>query len=83
MTTDIILGECIYVLGLMVNFFSLMKAIDNGWDISNKGIKINLNKSNVNITFDKVLKTDNDHVLGVEMIPRGDTAHILLEQGRK
>ena len=77
--TDVVLLDCKYVPELWVNLFSITKALKNGWDLSNKGTNIILTKSNVDIMFDKVLKTEYGQVVGVEMVPQDETANILWE----
>ena len=52
---------------LITNLFSITKALTNKWNLSNKGELIVLNKGNNQLIFDKIIKTENGQVLGIEM----------------
>jgi hypothetical protein len=76
---DIVLKECKYVPDLFTNLFSITKALDNGWNILNKGINISLDKDDFNFCFDKTLRMDSGAITAVEMVPKLDTMHVTLE----
>jgi hypothetical protein len=69
-TMDIELKGYKYVPQLQVNLFSIIKALDQGWMISNKGVIISLRKGRAKLTFDKIFKTNSGKVIGVELLPR-------------
>jgi hypothetical protein len=50
-----------------VNSFSISKALKNGFDLSNKGLIINLKKGSVSVTFDRVIKTVNGSISGIKI----------------
>jgi hypothetical protein len=52
---DVTLKEVKYVPELWVNLFSISKALKNGFDLSNKGLMINLKKGSVAVTFDRLI----------------------------
>ena len=58
-----------YVPDLHVNLFSITKSLDQGWKLSNDGVIMKLKKGPVCLKFDKVFKTDNGKVVGVELLP--------------
>ena len=52
-----------------------MKAMESGWKLSNKGTHILLSKGKTTIRFDRVSRTKDGILCGVEMVPRiGETA---------
>ena len=67
---EIVLEKCKYVPGLTLNLFSILKALDNQWNISNEGTKIKLKKMNDQIVFDRIITTDTGIVAGVNMVPK-------------
>ena len=69
-TMDISLTDYKYSPELGVCLFSLTKAIENGWKISNQGLKLMLTKGKLTITFDRVMKTKDGILCGVELLPR-------------
>ena len=69
-TIDISLEDYKYSPELGVCLFSLTKAIEKGWSLSNEGLKIVLRKRNAQIEFDQVLKTKDGILCGVELLPR-------------
>jgi hypothetical protein len=77
-TSNIILKECLYVPGLCTNLFSLTKAIQNNWQISNDGLKLKLTNRNDSLLFDQVLKTTNGYVNGVYMCHQAESANIMV-----
>jgi hypothetical protein len=86
-TQDIILTEVKYVPELWVNLFSIGKALQNGFDIGNKGIKIFLVKGNTRIVFDRIMPTSKGFVVGIEMLPttqgQGNVAIVAMDKGKK
>jgi hypothetical protein len=67
---DIELKGYKYVPQLQVNLFSITKALDQGWDLSNKGVIMILTKGKASLTFDKIFKTDTGKVVGIELLSR-------------
>jgi hypothetical protein len=68
---------------LFTNLFSITKALQQGWKISNHCIsEIKIIKGNIMIVFDHVIKTELGQILGVEMIPRGERANFMLDKGK-
>ena len=45
----IVLENCKYVPGLTLNLFSILKALNNKWNISNEGLKIKLKKDRIKL----------------------------------
>ena len=72
-TLDLTLMDYKQVPGLKAHLFSITKALDAGWMISNVGVKISLNKGDSRIVFDRVLKTDSGKLCAVELLPRMET----------
>ncbi len=80
---DAILEEYKCVPELWVNLFSISKSLQNGWNISNKGVEIKLSKGQANIVFDRIIKTSKGLVVGVEIVPRTDAmANVMLDRGK-
>jgi hypothetical protein len=52
-----------------------------GWNIRNQGLKFLLTKENHRIVFDKVIKTHNGHVNGIELVPVTTLANVTVDQG--
>jgi hypothetical protein len=76
-TIDILLEDYKYSPDLGVCLFSLMKAIQNGWSISNRDLIITLKKGSIEIQFDQIMKTKDGILCGVELLPRlGETANV-------
>lgn len=63
----------------------VLKALQNGWKISNEGVILSLSKGTYRLTFDQVFKTQSGQVSGVTMVPvyPSDMASVLLKQGRE
>jgi len=74
-TLDVILPDYKFVPGLHANLFSITKALSSGWEIGNKGVKLTLSKAGHTIEFDRVFKTENGFLCGVELLPRSEQAH--------
>ena len=51
---EITIQEVQYVPTLAINLFSITKALDNGWKISNEKLLVSLTKNNARLTFDTV-----------------------------
>ena len=83
-TQNIVLEGCKFVPGLWTNLFSITKALEHQWIISNDGIIISVRKGNIRITFDKIMPTHSGNLIGVEMRPRLDldAALVVFEPGR-
>jgi hypothetical protein len=80
---DAILEEYKCVPELWVNLFSISKSLQNGWNISNKGVEIKLSKGQANIVFDRIIKASKGLVVGVEVVPRIDAmANMMLDRGK-
>jgi len=69
-TMDILLEDYKYAPDFDVCLFSLMKAIEKGWTLSNKGTNIVLTKKNTTIVFDRITKTKDGILCGVELLQR-------------
>ena len=69
-TLDIQLKGYKYAPQLHVNLFSITKALDQGWMISNKGVIIILSKGRAKLQFDKIFTTNTGKVIGVELLAR-------------
>jgi len=50
--------------------FSLMKAIEKGWTLSNRGTNVVLTKKNRTMAFNRITKTKYGILCGVEFLPR-------------
>jgi hypothetical protein len=69
-TVDIVLQDVVYVPKLMVNWFSLTKAIENtGVAQSSIGQIISLTVGTTEIYFDKVFKHGSGRLLGIKIHP--------------
>jgi len=69
-TMDMLLEDYKHAPDFDVCLFSLMKAIEKGWTLSNKGTNIVLTKKNTTIAFDRITKTKDGILCGVELLPR-------------
>ena len=81
-TRNIELKNCKYVPGLFTNLFSITKALEQDWRISNEGVNITLSKSTASLTFDHVLRTDSGAITAIEMVPRHEEVNVTLERGK-
>jgi hypothetical protein len=69
-TVDIVLQDFLYIPKLMLNLFSLTKAIENtGVSLSSKGQIISLTVGTTEIYFDKIYKHGSGCLLGIEIHP--------------
>jgi hypothetical protein len=57
-----------YVPELWVNLFSIGKALKNGFNIGNKGIRIHLTKGKTKMIFDRIMPTSKGFVVGIKML---------------
>jgi hypothetical protein len=65
------------------NLFSISESLQNGWNISNKGVEIKFSKGKTEIVFDRIIKASKGLVVGVEILSRTDAmAHIMLDRGK-
>ena len=67
---DVVLYPYKHVPKLHVNLFSITKALQSGWQISNKKMEITLQRKSNKIVFDHTFKTDHGILCGVRMVPR-------------
>jgi hypothetical protein len=56
-----------FVPDLCVNLFSLNRALQNGFNLSNENVSIRLSKGSVTLIYDRVIKTINGFVTGINM----------------
>jgi hypothetical protein len=66
LTQNIVLKDFKYVPELWVNLFPIGKALQNNFNIGNKGIKISLVKGKAKIVFDWIMPTSKGFVVGIE-----------------
>ena len=69
-TMDIKLQDYKYSPELGVCLFSLTKALHHGWTLTNYGINITLTKNETVLTFDRVVRTKDGVLVGIELVPR-------------
>jgi hypothetical protein len=69
LTQDIILTEVKYVPELWVNLFLIGKALKNGFNIGNEGIKIHLTKGKNKMVFNQIMTTSKCFFVGIKMLP--------------
>jgi len=69
-TMDMLLEDYKCAPDFDVCLFSLMKAIEKGWTLSNKGTNVVLTKKNTTTAFDQITKTKDGILCGVELLPR-------------
>ena len=69
-TMDILLHDYKYVPNMNVCLFSLMKAMEKGWTLSNEGLHVILKRGKDKIKFDRISKTKDGMLCGVELVPR-------------
>ncbi len=65
----ITLDNCKYVPSLNHNLFSITRALAKGWEISNRGVHILLNKNGKTIAFDHINSTSTGFVMHAYMRP--------------
>ena len=76
-TLDTVLKDCKCIPAMKMNLFSLPQAMKRGWNVRSEGCVVILFKDGNEIRFDRMLKTEDGFLLGVEMLPRqveNDTA---------
>jgi len=69
-TMDMLLEDHKHAPDFDVCLFSLMKSVEKGWTLSNKGTNVMLTKKNTTIAFDWITKTKDGILCGVESLPR-------------
>jgi hypothetical protein len=81
---EMLLTDCNYVPDLWVNLFSVGKALKNGYTLSNRGVIVTLQKNKTRLTFDRIFKTGQGFVAGVNLAPKTvrDSAFLGLETKR-
>jgi len=67
---DMLLEDCECAPDFDVCLFSLMKAIEKGWTLSNEGTNVILTKKNTTVVFNRITKTKDGILCGVELLPR-------------
>jgi len=50
-----------------VKLFSVTAAMSNGCDISNNGLSLVIQKNELKIEFDQIIKTVNGYICGIEL----------------
>ena len=68
-TQDIVLEDVKLVPGLDTPLFAILKALDQGWRIKNRGVLLTLIRKGVQVTFDRILTTRNGKLVGVALLP--------------
>ena len=58
-----------YSLDLNVCLFSITKALEKGWKISNEGLTMVLTKGDLSLRFDRRTKTRNGILCGINLLP--------------
>jgi len=77
-----VLNNVKHVPDLCVNLISILTALRGGFQISNKGNHLFLQKGNFQLFFDKLFKTGCSYVCGIELFPTvPDFAGIALGDG--
>jgi hypothetical protein len=66
-SVDMTIRDIKNVLELWVNLVSIINALKNGFDMSNKGLMISLKKVSVSVTFDRVIMTVNGSISGIKI----------------
>ena len=59
-----------YAPEMFVNLFSILTVLNKGWKLSNEGANLILKKGEIEIVFDKVIKSGSGVVVGCEFKPR-------------
>jgi hypothetical protein len=71
-----------YIPELMVNLLSIPVALNNGFQIGNKGIHLYLTKGDFKLEFDRIFQTGKGFVCGTELIPTsGSIAAAVMDVG--
>ncbi len=76
--TNVTLSNYKHVPKLWTNLFSLTASIASGWKVCNEGKILVLTKGKQKIKFDRIIKTGDGYLCGVEIPPQGtaDTAMV-------
>ena len=80
--TDIVLSPFKHVPGLWVNLFALLLPLTTGWLISNAGPVLTLKNGATSISFDRIFKTKDGYLGGVDMIPKEEIANLCLQSNK-
>ena len=71
---QITLRDVKYAPEMFTNLFSVLTAITNGWNLTNKGKSLVLQKDGIEIIFDTVIRSGNGIIVGTEFtVPKPDT----------
>ena len=79
--TNVVLENYKHVPGLWVNLFSVTQALTSGWNLKSDGQIIMLVKGQDTINYDRILKTGDGFVCGVDIIPQIEAATPTLSEG--
>ena len=69
-TADVVLQGVKFVPGLDMNLFSVLRSLDQGWNISNDKTHMMLNKGKTTIKFDREYPTKNGRLVGINLVTR-------------
>jgi hypothetical protein len=61
---------------MRVNLFSITKALEQGWKLSNKDATIILGQNDQTLKFDHVIPTETGNLVGIVMYPSKDFANM-------
>ena len=75
-TMDVVLHDYKYSPELGVCLFSITKALEKGWSVTNDGLTIKLRKNGQEIRFDRKTKTRDGVLCGVELLPRIENSYM-------
>ena len=59
-----------YVPELWVHLFSITKAMEQGYEIRSKGLEMHLIKQEISLKFDKIIETQEGHLIAAECISK-------------
>ena len=85
-TADVVLQGVKFVPGLDMNLFSVMRSLDQGWNISNDKTHMMLSKNKITLKFDREYPTKNGRLVGINLVTRtrsntGELAMQAMEEG--
>ena len=69
-TTDVVLHGVKHVPGLDMNLFSVLRSLDQGWNISNDKNYLMLKRGKLTLKFDRYYPTRNGRLVGIDLLPR-------------
>jgi hypothetical protein len=85
-TLGIVINDVKFLPELCANLFSVNKALENGFKLSNKHENISLTKGSASITFDRIIKSLGGTVSGIKMVyldsPTAYVAQNKLDSGK-